>query len=107
MTMNDPLSKRRPGELRGGPPVADPRPRLDGDVVLGVRCAACGYPAAPATPWCPVCNGAELTPARFGPVGRVWASTVVQGAVLKPGTRVRIVGASETGDIVAKEDSHA
>lgn len=131
--MSAPISKRRPGPHMGGPPVADPRPQLDGDQVLGVRCGRCGYPAAPATPWCPQCHSGELEPARFGPLGTVWSSTVVhipvgrwvppyaiayvdldqgprvlahleQCAVLAPGRRVRIGGASEQGDILARAE---
>jgi hypothetical protein len=63
--------------------VADPRPVLDADPVLGVlavlgaRCTECRYPVAPdGIPWCPVCY-ADVAPARFAGTGAVWSSTVV------------------------------
>jgi uncharacterized OB-fold protein len=124
MTAN---SKRRAGELLGGQPVANPRPRLVEDRVQGVRCRACSYPTAPAAPWCPACQSLDLAEAFFGPGGIVWSSTVVhipvgkwrppyalayvdledgprvlahleRAAVVPPGTRVRIIGDGE--DIV-------
>lgn len=55
---------------------ADPRPQVANGCVVGARCRACGYPTAPATPWCPVCQGPQEE-ARFGPGGCVWAATVV------------------------------
>lgn len=127
-------SKRRAGELMGGAFVADPRPVVKSDTVIGARCAACGYPTAPAAPWCPACQHGELTPASFGPGGTVWSSTLVQIPVgrwkppyalayvdldqgprvlahleapdlLAVGSRVRIVGGDEGGDlIVAAEE---
>lgn len=46
--------------------VTDPRPVLDDDAVLGVRCRRCRYPVAQnAVPWCPACYG-PVAPARFG-----------------------------------------
>jgi uncharacterized OB-fold protein len=54
----------------------DPRPRLEGDRVAGVRCTACGYPSGVARPRCPVC-AADVAAERFGPDGVVWSSTVV------------------------------
>jgi uncharacterized OB-fold protein len=114
--------------------VADPRPRLDGDRVVGARCTACGYPTAPAAAWCPVCTRPQAE-ASFGPGGRVWSSTVVhipvgdrpppfglayvdldegprvlahlaEPAVLPPGTRVRVrvTGAGDHGDIVVTRE---
>jgi len=63
------------------PTLPDPRPQLiddDGPARLaGLRCTACGYPAATAVPWCPRCQAA-VEPALFGPAGRVWSSTVVR-----------------------------
>ena len=124
-------NKRRAGEAMGGGFVADPRPQVQADQVLGVRCAACGYPSAPAAPWCPVCQSREQKPANFGPGGTVWSSTLVQipvgrwkppyaiayvdldegprvlahlasPAIVKAGTRVRIVGADEGGDLLVR-----
>lgn len=66
----------RPSSL---PP--DPRPALVPDgrgawLLAGARCVACGHAIAHALPRCPRCR-AETAPARFGPDGTVWASTVV------------------------------
>ena len=61
--------------------VGDPRPMVvdnGADVfVLGSRCSNCHHPVAVTMPYCPKCEG-ELVPARFGPLGRVWSSTVVR-----------------------------
>lgn len=124
-------SKRRQGEVMGGAFVADPRPVVNGDKVVGARCAQCRYPTAPAAPWCPACNSRDLQPAEFGPGGTVWASTLVhipvgrwtppyamayldlddgprviahldQPKIEKAGTRVRIAGADESGDLVVQ-----
>lgn len=122
-------TKRRPGSAVGGLPVADSRPVLDGDAVLGVRCSACRYPAAQdGIPWCPVCY-APVEPARFAVTGAAWSSTVVairvgerrppfglayldlddgprvlvhlaEPAVVPIGTRLRITG-TDDGDLVA------
>ncbi|GAA2898385.1 hypothetical protein GCM10010472_65980 [Pseudonocardia halophobica] len=122
-------TKRRPGAAVGGLPVADPRPLLDGDAVLGVRCTACRYPVAQdGVPWCPACYG-PVEPARFATTGAAWSSTVVaipvgerrppfglayldlddgprvlvhlaEPAVLPIGTRLRITG-TDLGDLVA------
>lgn len=126
------ISKRRPGETMGGAFVADPRPEVLGDRVIGVRCGACGYPTAPPAPWCPVCQSRDLRPTEFGPGGTVWSSTLVHIPVgrWKPpyalayvdldngprvlahlqtpvkqrmGTRVRIVGGDD-GDLVVAAD---
>jgi uncharacterized OB-fold protein len=114
---------------RPGDGLPDPRPRLEGDQVAGVRCTACGYPAAVPRPRCPVC-AADVAAASFGPEGVVWSSTVVniplpgregayglayvdlddgprilahteaEGGRLEIGTRVRILsGPTESGDI--------
>lgn len=70
-------TKRRPGAAVGGLPVADSRPVLDADAVLGVRCTACRYPAAQdGIPWCPVCYQ-QVAPERFATTGAAWSSTVV------------------------------
>lgn len=71
-------TKRRAGSAAGGLPVADSRPILDGDAVLGSRCTACRYPSPQQDlPWCPVCYG-EMAPERFAPTGAAWSSTVVE-----------------------------
>lgn len=117
----------------GGAFVADPRPVVRRDRVIGVRCAACAYPSAPAAPWCPACQQREQNAAEFGPGGTVWASTLVHIPVgrwkppyalayvdldegprvlahlrepraLNVGTRVRIVGGDEGGDLIVSEE---
>ena len=122
-------SKRRPGEVMGGSFVSDPRPLVRADKVVGVRCSACGYPSAPPAPWCPACQQRDQVPAEFGPGATVWASTLVQipvgrwtppyamayidlddgprviahlaaPEVVKAGTRVRITGGDEAGDLL-------
>lgn len=130
------ISKRRAGEAMGGAFVADPRPEVRGERVIGVRCAACGYPSAPPAPWCPACQHRVQNATEFGPGGTVWSSTLVHIPVgswkppyalayidldqgprvlahldapmtLRVGTRVRIVGSDEGGDlIVAAETSN-
>lgn len=122
-------TKRRPGAAVGGLPVADSRPVLDGDAVLGVRCTACRYPAAQRElPWCPVCHE-PVEPERFPVTGTVFSATVVAipvgtrtppfglayldlddgprvlvhlatAVAHPPGTRLRITGADD-GDLVA------
>lgn len=70
-------TKRRPGSAVGGLPVADSRPVLDGDAIVGVRCTVCRYPVAQnGIPWCPSCYG-PVEPARFATTGAAWTSTVV------------------------------
>ncbi|GAA1271138.1 hypothetical protein GCM10009609_37810 [Pseudonocardia aurantiaca] len=126
-------TKRRPGSAVGGLPVADSRPVLDGDAVLGMRCTACRYPAAQqGLPWCPVCYG-DVEAARFARTGAAWSSTVVgirvgdrrapfglayldlddgprvlvhlaEPAVLPIGARLRITG-TDGGDLVAEGES--
>lgn len=125
------VSKRRAGEAMGGRFVADPRPQVQGDAVVGARCSACGYPSAPTAPWCPVCQSREQVPATFGPGGTVWSSTLVRipvgrwkppyaiayvdlddgprvlahletAEIAKAGTRVRVVGADDGGDLVVR-----
>jgi uncharacterized OB-fold protein len=123
-------TKRRPGSVVGGLPVADSRPVLDDGAVLGVRCTACRYPAAQqGIPWCPVCY-APVEPARFAVTGAAWTSTVVgisvgdrrppfglayldlddgprvlvhlaEPAVVPLGARLRITG-TDRGDLVAE-----
>lgn len=129
--MSSVISKRRAGEVMGGGFVADPRPQVQGEAVVGVRCGTCGYPSAPAAPWCPVCQSREQKPAAFGPGGTVWSSTLVQipvgrwkppyaiayldldegprvlahletAEIVKGGTRVRVVGADEGGDLIVR-----
>jgi uncharacterized OB-fold protein len=118
----------------GGAFVADPRPQVQDQQVLGARCAGCGYPTAPAAPWCPACQSRDQRPARFGPLGTVWSSTLVhipvgrwkppyalayvdlddgprvlahlQSAVaLKAGARIRILGGDEGGDLIVTAES--
>lgn len=131
--MNDTkTTKRRAGEVMGGAFVADPRPVARGDRVRGARCTACGYPTAPAAPWCPACQHREQREAEFGPGGVVWSSTLVhipvgrwrppyalayvdlddgprvlvhldRPEVLQAGSRVRIIGADEGGDLIASK----
>lgn len=130
-------SKRRAGEVMGGAFVADPRPEVRGQQVVGARCVRCGYTTAPAAPWCPACQSREQLGATFGPGGTVWSSTLVHIPVgrwkppyalayvdlddgprvlahlqvpspLRVGARVRIVGGDEGGDlIVAAENAGA
>ena len=117
----------------GGDFVADPRPVLRGDRVLGVRCVSCGYPTAPEAPWCPACHHREQQEVGFGPGGVVWSSTLVhipvgrwkppyalayvdlddgprviahldRPQVLQCGSRVRIVGADEGGDLIVSAE---
>lgn len=122
-------TKRRPGAAVGGLPVAESRPALDGEAVLGSRCTACRYPAAQrGIPWCPACYG-PVADARFAVTGTAWSSTVVaipvgtrrppfglayldlddgprvlvhlaEAAVVPIGTRLRITG-TDGGDLVA------
>jgi uncharacterized OB-fold protein len=125
-------TKRRAGPAVGGLPVADPRPVLDGDAVLGSRCTACRYPTTqPGLPWCPVCY-APTEPARFARAGTVWSSTVIaipvgtrrppfglayldlddgprvlvhlaEPAVIELGARLEISG-TDDGDLVAAKE---
>lgn len=59
----------------------DPRPPVEaeGEAVrlVASRCGGCGYVVAGECPACPLC-GARTAPARSGPRGSVWASTVVR-----------------------------
>jgi uncharacterized protein len=65
-------------------PPGDPRPEIahepDGDRVAGSSCQACGYRLAIKLEHCPVCRE-PLSPAVFGPGGRVWAITSVHISV--------------------------
>jgi uncharacterized protein len=125
-------TKRRPGPVGGGLPVADSRPVLADGAVRGVRCLTCRYPVAQSgIPWCPSCYG-PVEPAGFPTTGVVWSSTVVaipvgnrrppfglayvdlddgprvlvhlaQPQVLPIGTRVKVTGVDE-GDLVAESE---
>jgi len=125
-------TKRRPGAVVGGLPVADPRPVFADGAVLGSRCGTCRYPAAQeGLPWCPACY-AEVAPERFTAAGAVWSSTVIaipvgphrppfglayldlddgprvlvrlaRPAVVPIGTRLRITG-TDAGDLIAAEE---
>jgi len=108
---------------------ADPRPLVDGDVVVGSRCTGCNRPDAWQRERCPACLGVCVSE-RFGPGGIVWSSADVHLAVghreppftlaqvdlddgprvlvtvrptgeVPPGTRVRIVG-TDDGDVVVE-----
>jgi acetyl-CoA acetyltransferase/uncharacterized OB-fold protein len=107
---------------------ADPRPLVEGGRIVGSRCTGCAYPAAPTTRRCVRCGGPQARGV-FGPDGTAWASTVIRIPVgdreppyglalvdlddgprilahldrpeaVPPGARVRLVGASPTGDPV-------
>ena len=115
--------------------VSDPRPAVVDNRVLGAVCDKCSYPSAPATRRC-LCCGGPLSPASFGPYGRVWSSTVVHIAVgdrlppyalavvdlhdgprvlvhlatpemLPPGAGVKIVGLTAQGDVSVASTSDA
>lgn len=110
----------------------DPRPVVAGDdahgwSVTGVRCSVCSYPVAETLVRCPVCRG-ECLAASFGPLGTVFAATVLRvpvpgrtppyglayvdlddgprilahvdrtDAALEPLARVRLVGTTAAGD---------
>ena len=126
-------TKRRPGAAVGGLPVADSRPVLDGDAVLGLRCTECRYPVAQmGIPWCPSCYG-TVEPARFAAAGVAWSSTVAripvgtrrapfalayvdlddgprvlvhlaEPEVVPLGARLRIIG-TDQGDLLAEVES--
>ena len=101
-----------------------------GWVVVGSRCSACGYPSAYRRPRCPLCAASNVE-AEHGPEGVVWSSTVVRIPIpgreppyalayvdltegprmlahldgeraLSIGTRTKIVGLTETGDILVE-----
>jgi uncharacterized OB-fold protein len=67
--------------------LADPRPAVVDDggrhVLAGACCAACGHALARVVPRCSRCRG-PVEPARFGPEGTIWATTVVHIAA-RPG----------------------
>ena len=58
----------------------DPRPAIVEDggrhLLAGGRCTACGHALLRAVPRCSRCRG-TVEPARYGPEGRIWATTVV------------------------------
>lgn len=56
--------------------VSDPRPVVDGRVVVGARCAVCGHASAWRVERCERCRGA-CRPVAHGPGGVVWASALV------------------------------
>ncbi|GAA5050762.1 OB-fold domain-containing protein [Nocardia callitridis] len=125
-------TKRRAGVAAGGLAVADSRPVLDGDAVLGTRCTVCRYACAQqGIPWCPVCYE-PVGAARFARAGAVWSSTVVaiavgtrrppfgvayldlddgprvlvhtdEPTVLAAGTRMAVVG-TDDGDLIASKE---
>ncbi|MYH71591.1 MAG: hypothetical protein F4153_03300 [Acidimicrobiia bacterium] len=127
-----PTLTTEPPERLGG----DPRPELvvrDGRVLLaGSRCGDCRHPMMVSPPRCPVCAGASMAPATFGPGATVFSSTVLRipvpgrtppftlayvdvddgprilahvdgpDEVLVPGSRVELAGWSEHGDPVVQ-----
>ena len=66
---------------------ADPRPVVVAHggrhLLAGARCASCGHALARVAPRCSRCRG-PVQPARFGPEGTIWATTVVHIAA-EPG----------------------
>jgi uncharacterized OB-fold protein len=66
---------------------ADPRPLVveagGAHLLAGASCVACGHALARAAPRCSRCRG-PVEPARFGPDGSIWATTVVHVAA-EPG----------------------
>ena len=102
-----------------------------GPAVAGARCSSCGHPSLWVSPRCQVCGGLP-GPATFGPAGSVWSSTVVRVPVpgrtppyalayvdlddgprvlahvagtterLAPGTRVRVRGTTDDGDVLVE-----
>lgn len=62
------------------PSGVDPRPKIEQDQIVGVRCQACGHPSAAADLRCRRCLG-EVRPDRFGPGGVVWAAATVHLAI--------------------------
>jgi uncharacterized protein len=113
-------------DLHHGREVADPRPRVEGDVLFGARCAACGHPHGLRVARCTRCRAAALEAARFGPEGTVWSTTTLHVAGdgrrapytlayvdlddgprvlahvadgrIEVGARVRLAGVTEHGD---------
>jgi len=114
----------------------DPRPAVAPDDtgvtrLHGARCTSCGHPLLVHPPRCARCLG-PLAPARFGPAGTVWSSTVVRIGVpgrtppytlayvdlvdgprilahvaghterVAVGTAVRLVPSSREGDLVVE-----
>ncbi len=61
-------------------PRVDPRPLVEGDVLLGARCGGCGHAHAVRVSRCTRCRAGGLEPARFGPDGTVWATTTLHVA---------------------------
>ncbi len=60
---------------------ADPRPVVVADadgrhLLAGGSCVSCGHALARVAPRCSRCRG-RVQPARFGPEGTIWATTVV------------------------------
>ncbi len=58
----------------------DPRPVIEGSVLVGARCSACGHAHAVRFRRCSRCGGGELEEARFGPDGTVWSTTTLHVA---------------------------
>ncbi len=67
-------------DIHHGREVADPRPRVEGDVLYGARCSACGHALALRVARCTRCRAAALSDASFGPDGTVWSTTTLHVA---------------------------
>lgn len=121
--------------MSDSPQLPDARPvvrRVGGHVVVaGTQCLSCRYPSAFLTPRCPDCT-APTAGAEFGPLGGVWASTIVRipvgdrippyglayvdlkggprvlvhltddGQVVDVGADVELVDINDRGDLVAR-----
>lgn len=100
--------------------------------VAGWRCTACRHPVAQLVLCCPVCRG-PVAPSTFAATGEVWASTCLRVRVpgrtppfavaylvlddgprvlvhtpgeqpQPPGSRARVTGITESGDLVAEPE---
>lgn len=50
----------------------DPRPPVEADRIVGVRCTSCAHPSAAMDERCRRCGGG-VAHDRFGPLGSLWA----------------------------------
>ncbi|MBB3665536.1 MULTISPECIES: OB-fold domain-containing protein [Prauserella salsuginis group] len=118
----EPVDDPRPG-FTDGP---------DGGSVTGWRCTACRHPVAQLVLYCPVCRS-PVAESAFAPTGEVWASTCLRVRVpgrtppfavaylvlddgprvlvhtqgdhpQPPGSRARVTGVADTGDLVAEPE---
>jgi hypothetical protein len=53
---------------------------VEGEVLLGARCATCGHAHTIRVSRCTRCGAAGLEDARFGPEGTVWSTTTLHVA---------------------------